>query len=75
MRVPLPASSPYSTLTPIPGLHQSERGRAQNATVILSLLITTLNALFDTDFLPADELFFDQTVQMTILNAQLQNVA
>lgn len=41
----------------------------------LSQLIDTLNARFGTEFLPADQLFFDQIVETAIRNAQFQEVA
>jgi len=61
--------------SPLYGPSDVGTGRAQDATVNLSLLITTLNARFGTEFLPADQLFFDQIVETAILNAQLQDVA
>lgn len=61
--------------SPLYGPNDVGTGRAQDATVNLSLLITTLNARFGTEFLPADQLFFDQIVETAILNAQLQDVA
>ncbi len=50
-------------------------GRVQDAAVNLSLLIDRLNERFGTEFLPADQLFFDQIVETAILNTQLQDVA
>lgn len=60
---------------PLYGPTEVGTGRAQDATVNLSQLIDNLNARFGTEFLPADQLFFDQIVETAILNAQLQEVA
>ena len=60
---------------PLYGPSDVGTGRAQDATVNLSLLITKLNSRFGTEFLPADQLFFDQIVETAIRNVQLQDVA
>lgn len=60
---------------PLYGPSDVGTGRAQDATVNLSQLIDSLNARFGTEFLPADQLFFDQIVETAIRNAQLQEVA
>lgn len=61
--------------SPLCSPNDVKTGRAQDVTVNLSLLITTLNARFGNKLLPADQLFFGQIVETAILNAQFQGAA